>query len=81
MLTRWRTPLYAAAQGGHLEVVQNGRTPLWIAASRGHLKVVQALEKAGAKMDALDRVRGGRGGDVGRTNGVCVSFWGLQNGC
>ena len=68
MLTRRRAP-------------QNGMTPLHFAAGRGHLAVVQALEKAGADKDAPDEVREWRGGDVGRTNGVCVSFWGLQKGC
>ena len=68
VLTWWRAPQY-------------GSTPLYIAAFNGHLKVVQALEKAGANKDAPDEVRGGRGGDVGRTNGVRVSFWGLQKGC
>ena len=65
MLTRWLAP-------------QNGRTPLFIAAWEGHLEVVQALAKAGADKDAPDEVREGRGGDVGRLNGVCVPFWGLQ---
>ena len=62
---------------------QNGRTPLYVAAEKGHLAVVEALEKAGADKDAPTEVREGRGGEVGRTNGVCVcvSFWGLQQGC
>ena len=60
---------------------QHGWTPLYAAAFHGHLKVVQALEKAGADKDAPNKVREGRGGVVGRTNGVCVSFWGLQTGC
>ena len=60
---------------------QDGWTPLFAAACWGHLEVVQALDKAGADKDALDEVREGRAGDVGRANGVCVSFWGLQHGC
>ena len=68
VLTRWRA-------------TQFGETPLYVAALQGHLKVVQALEKAGANKDAAAKVREGRGGDAGRTNGVCVPFWGLQKGC
>ena len=68
VLTRGRAP-------------QGGRTPLFAAAIRGHRAVVEALVKAGANKDAQDKVREGRGGEVSRTNGVCVSFWGLQKGC
>ena len=68
MLKRWHAP-------------QDGSTPLHAAAKEGHLEVVQALEKAGANKDATDKVREGRGGDAGRTNGVDVSSWGLQKGC
>ena len=64
VLTRWRAP-------------QIGWTPLYVAAYRGRLKVVQALEKAGADKDAPTKVMEGRGGDVGRTNGILISFWGL----
>ena len=60
---------------------QNGWTPLFAAACHGHLEVVQALVEAGAKKDAPAKVREWREGEVGRTNGVCVSFWGLQKGC
>ena len=68
MLTRRRAP-----QGGH--------TPLYFAAHHGHEKVVQLLVQAGADKDAPDEVREGRRGEVGRMNGVCGSFWGLQKGC
>ena len=68
MLTRGRAP-------------QNGATPLYAAACNGHLEVVQALAEAGVAMNAPTKVREGRGGDVGPTYGVCVSFWGLQEGC
>ena len=67
LLTRRRAP-------------QNGCTPLYIAVQRGHAEVVQLLVKAGANKDAPDKVTEGRGLDVGRTNGVCVSCWGLQHG-
>jgi ankyrin repeat protein len=55
-----RTPLFAAAQGGHMETVtyliqhchadinqadQKGRTPLFAAAQGGHMGVVQSLAK------------------------------------
>ena len=68
VLTRWRAP-------------QDRATPLSAAAYHGHHEVVQALAKAGADIDAPDKVREGRGGEGGRTNGVCVSFWELQKGC
>jgi len=68
LLTRRRAP-----QGGH--------TPLYVAAHHGHEKVVQLLVQAGADKDAPDEVREGRRGEVGRMNGVCGSFWGLQKGC
>ena len=56
------SPLYAASQNGHLEVVrllceagadkdkanQNGTSPLFIASMNGHLEVVRLLRKAGA---------------------------------
>ena len=63
VLTRWRVPQY-------------GRTPLHAAASCGHSEMVLALAKEGANKEAPDEVREGRGGDVGRTNGVSVPFWG-----
>ena len=64
VLTRWRAP-------------QMGWTPLYAAAYNGHLKVVQALAKAGANKDAPHKVMEGRGGELGRTNGICVSSWGV----
>eukprot|EP00290_Baffinella_frigidus_P044670 CAMPEP_0180278086 /NCGR_PEP_ID=MMETSP0988-20121125/7289_1 /TAXON_ID=697907 /ORGANISM="non described non described, Strain CCMP2293" /LENGTH=123 /DNA_ID=CAMNT_0022249597 /DNA_START=271 /DNA_END=638 /DNA_ORIENTATION=- len=89
------TPLYKASYNGHLPVAQflvekgadknfknmNGLTPLYVASDNGHLPVAQLLVEAGADMDARDnKVREGRGGDAGRTNGVCVSCWGVQQG-
>ena len=60
---------------------QDGWTPLHISAQGGHDEVVQLLVQAGANKDAPSEVRQGRVLDVGRTNGVCVSCWGLQHGC
>ena len=60
------TPLYIAAQNGHLEVVRflvesgankdqgtadDGATPLYIAAQNGHLEVVRFLLESGANKD------------------------------
>ena len=60
---------------------QDGCTPLYAAAQKGHEKVVQLLVKAGADKDAPMEVKEGTGLDIGRTNGVFVSCWGLQHGC
>ena len=59
---------------------QNGATPLFIAAEKGHQEVVQLLVQADADKDSPMKVTEGRGLGVGRTNGVCVSCWGLQHG-
>ena len=60
------TPLFIAAQKGHLEVVRflvesgankdqgttdDGATPLFIAAQKGHLEVVRFLVESGANKD------------------------------
>ena len=60
---------------------QDGRTALWIAAFNGHDEVVQLLIKADADKNFKNKVKEGRGGDVGRTKDVCASCWGLQHGC
>ena len=59
------TPLYIAAENGHLDVVRHlvevgadkdqaniqGATPLYIAAQKGHLDVVRHLVEVGADKD------------------------------
>lgn len=63
-----KTPLFLAAQSGHVSVVREllahgaekerinrlGRTPLHTAIDNGHLKVVRALLDAGANLEAKD---------------------------
>ena len=67
------SPLYAASQQGHLEVVRellrggasidqamkNGFTPLCIASQNGHLQVVRELLKGGADhtLARVDEIR------------------------
>ena len=58
---------------------QDGDTPLFTAAHQGHLEVVQVLVQAHANKDAPNKVSQGSGGDVERTDGVCVGF--LAGGC
>jgi ankyrin repeat protein len=48
---------------------QDGDTPLFNACWKGHLLVVQFLIEKGADKNFKNKVREGRGGDVGRTNG------------
>ena len=62
--TRW-TPLFMAAQNGHVEVVRclveagadkdkadvDGWTPLWVAALHGNVEMVRCLVEAGADKD------------------------------
>ena len=41
-----------------------------IAAHNGHVAVVELLVAKGADTDVADKVKEGRGGDVGRSKGV-----------
>ena len=50
---------------------QDGGTPLFMAAHQGHVAVVELLVAKGADMDAANKVWERRGGDVGRSRGVC----------
>ena len=54
---------------------QTGCTPLSIAAGLGHHAVVQTLCREGADKNTPDKVGGGRGGEVERTNGVDFWLW------
>ena len=56
-LTRGRTP-------------QDANTPLLGAALLGHIAVVELLVAKGADKDSANKVREGRGWDVGHSNGV-----------
>ena len=65
------TPLFIAAQNGHLDVVRHlvevgadkdkarddGATPLYIAAENGHLDVVRHLVEVGADKDKALQLR------------------------
>lgn len=64
------TPLFFAAQGGHLDVVKilmktgasvdtpsaDGGTPLFVAAQGGHVKIVRELLDCGANVNAHMKV-------------------------
>ena len=64
------SPLYIAAQNGHLDVVRHlvevgadkdqaqnsGATPLYIAAENGHLDVVRLLVEVGADKDQAEKM-------------------------
>ena len=60
---------------------QDGDTALHFAAHNGFPDVIKFLVETGANPNTRGTVRQGRGGVVGCTHGVCVSWWGLQEGC
>lgn len=65
-----RTPLFYAAEAGHLEIlvallqaganpnVQNETTPLHLAVTHGHTAIVEALLQAGSSVHALEAASG-----------------------
>ena len=67
-ITLVETPLFTAAQNGHIDVVRflvdvgaakdqtdnNSRTPLWVAARNGHLDIVRFLVEVGLAKDQAD---------------------------
>jgi len=78
------TPMFVAAEKGHLEVVRvlveagadvnaakttDAATPVFIAAEKGHLEVVRVLVEAGADVNS-----------VRTTDGVTPVFMAAQNG-
>ena len=82
------TPLYVAAQQGHLKVVralveanatvdqaaENGATPLSVATMQSHLEVAQVLVDAGATLDTARALPTAGGARGGNGNGgMCFS--------
>ena len=59
---------------------QDGLTPLFIAAWDGHVALAELLVAKGADKDAMNEVRGKRGGNAGRSRGVGF-LTGLEQGC
>jgi ankyrin repeat protein len=67
------TPLFMAAQNGHLEIVilllkagadvniankESGISPLWIASQQGHSEIIRMLLKAGADVNVTQKASG-----------------------